>query len=103
MLGWYLPGISDFPLGNRLFLLLAGENRLLFVLQSACMCPEHDTAGERGAIAGVGGRWRVDGGAGRNAVAVFVPRRRVCIETRGKHEWALSGLLMSFWVAKYFV
>ena len=32
-----------------------------FVL-CACVYPEHGTAGERGAIAGVGGRWRVEGG-----------------------------------------
>ena len=28
----------------------------------------------------------------RSAVASFVPRRRVCLETRDKHEWALFGL-----------
>ena len=28
-------------------------------------------------------------------------RRRVCLETRGKHEWALSGLLM--WFRLYYV
>ena len=32
------------------------------------------------------------GGVKRSAVAVFVPRRLVSLETRGKHEWALSGL-----------
>ena len=32
------------------------------------------------------------GGVERSAVAAFVPRRRVCLETRGKHEWALSDL-----------
>ena len=28
-------------------------------------------------------------GVARSAVAVLVARRRVCLETRGKHEWAL--------------
>ena len=32
------------------------------------------------------------GGVARSAVAAFVPRRRVCLETRGMHEWALSRL-----------
>ena len=32
------------------------------------------------------------GGVARSAVAVFVARRRVCLETQGKHEWALPGL-----------
>ena len=31
-------------------------------------------------------------GVARSAVAVFVARHRVSVETRGKHEWALSGL-----------
>ena len=38
------------------------------------------------------------GGGGQSAVAVFVARRRVCLETRGKHEWALSGLLLWSWI-----
>ena len=45
------------------------------------------------------GRQRVvasRGGVTRSAVAVLVARRRVCLETQGKHEWALSGLLMWF-------
>ena len=35
-------------------------------------------------------------GVASSAVAVFVARRRVCLETRGKHEWALPGLLVWF-------
>ena len=31
------------------------------------------------------------GRVARGAVAAVVPRRRVCLETRGMHEWALSG------------
>ena len=38
--------------------------------------------------AGLAGR----GGVARSAVAVFVASRRVCLETREKHEWALSVL-----------
>ena len=41
------------------------------------------------------------GGVARSAVAVFVARRRVCLEsleTQGKHEWALSGLLLWNWI-----
>ena len=97
MFGWYIPGISELPLGHRLLLLLGRENLfsivLLFVL-CACVYPEHGTAGEPGAIAGVSGCWRVEGGEGRSAVVVFVARRRVSIESRGKHEWALLGLLV---------
>ena len=67
----------------------------------AYVYPEHGNASERGAIAGVGGRCRVEGGL-EGSVAVLVARRRVSIETRGKHEWALSGLLMLEWI-KYHV
>ena len=38
---------------------------------------------------------------GRDAVAVFVARRRVCLDTRGKHECAPSGLLI--WFRLYYV
>ena len=41
------------------------------------------------------------GGVARSAVAALVARRRVCLETRGRHEWALSGLLM--WFRLYYV
>ena len=64
----------------------------------ACVYSEHGTAGEPGAVAGVSGRWRVEGGL--SAVAVFVARRRVFIETRGRHEWVLSGLLV--WSRAYY-
>ena len=38
------------------------------------------------------------GVVGRSAVAVFVARCRVFLETRGKHEWALPGLLVWGWM-----
>ena len=41
------------------------------------------------------------GGVARSVVAVFVARRRVCLETRGNHEWTLSGLLV--WFRLYYV
>ena len=79
----------------------------------ACVYSERGTEGGPSAVAGVSGRWRVEGGGGRSAVAVFVARRRVCLETRGKHERALSvkppcvgsdmictSLLWSFGIAK---
>ena len=53
------------------------------------MYSDHCTAGERGAIAGVDGRWRVEGGVERSAVS-WSGVARACIETREKHEWALS-------------
>ena len=34
----------------------------------------------------------VKGGIEASAGAAFVPKRRVCLETRGTNEWALSGL-----------
>ena len=87
--------MSELPLGHRLFLLLAGE--VLFPPFSF-VCLRVPRAWYRGrprrhlgcrrALAG-------RGGVGRSAVAIFVPRRRVCIETREKHEWALPGFLMS--------
>ena len=113
MLGWYIPGLSELPLGSSLLSLLAGPFQRVFVfsislgtlgpfsffsssVSCACVYSKYGTAGERGTVAGVSGWWWVEGGVARSAVAVFVARRRVCIETRGKHEWALSGLLMWF-------
>ena len=68
MLGWYVPGISELPLGHRLQPLLPGES-LIYVSLLSCfnislVCawvyPEHDTAGKPGAVAGVSGGWRVE-------------------------------------------
>ena len=112
MLGWYIPGLSELPLGNRLPLLPGGPFQRFFVfsislgtfgpfflfssfVSCACVYSEHGAAGEPGTVAGGSGCWRVlagrEGGE-RSAVAAFVPRRRVYLKTRGKHEWALSGL-----------
>ena len=79
MLGWYIPGLSELPLGNRLLLLLAGLFQRFFVfsislgtlgyfflffsfVSCAYVYSEHGTAGEPGAVAGVSGCWRVEGG-----------------------------------------
>ena len=115
MLGWYIPGLSELPLGNRLLLLPFSAIlcflhfswhfqsffpfffvrfvcvRVLRIRQ--CGRARH----RRGCQRVVAGRE----GFARSAVAVLVARRRVCLETRGKHEWALSGLLM--WSRLYYV
>ena len=66
-----------------------------FVLSSfvscACVYSEYGTAGKLGAV-GCKPVLAGSGGIARSAVAVFVARRSVCLETRGRHEWALSGL-----------
>ena len=102
MLDWYIPGISELPLGRRLLLLLAGESSFSFFCflfyfvyvrvprarhrgRARCRC------GVQRALAG-------RGRGGRNAVAALVARRRVPIKTRGKHEWDLSGLLVRSWI-----
>ena len=59
VLGWYTPGISELPLGHRLFRLLAGES--LFSL-CACVYPEHGSAGEPGGAACDSRRLGVEGG-----------------------------------------
>ena len=109
VLGWYIPGLSELPLQNRLPSLLAGPFQLFvafcislgtlgpfFVVSSfvscACVYSEYGIVGETGAVAGVCGCWRVGGGVGRSAVATIVPRCRVCLKTRVMLEWALSGL-----------
>ena len=50
----------------------------------ACVYSEHGTAGGPGAVVG-------RGAVTRSAVAAFVPRHRVCHETRRMHERALFG------------
>ena len=53
----------------------------------------------RGCQRVVAGRGRE--GVARSTVAVFAAWRRVCVETRGKHELTLSGLLL--WSRLYHV
>ena len=113
MLGWYIPGPSELPLEHRLLPLLAEPFQRFFVFSinfalsimfsfffgsCACVYSEHGTAGEPGAVAGVSGCGRIQGGSGGARFAVFVARRRVFIETQGKHAWALSGLLLWSWM-----
>ena len=77
----------SFALTFSLFLLFSSS------VSCACVC-----------VVGARQRWRARrrrgcrwmlagrGGVARSAVAVFVARRRVCLETQGKHEWALFCL-----------
>ena len=97
MLGWYIPGISELPLGNRPLSVLAGLFQRVFVFSislgtlgpfslfssfvpCACVYSEYGNAGKRGTVAGVSGCWRVEGGGykerGRRfrAYALGVPR-----------------------------
>ena len=79
VLGWYIPGLSELPLGNRLPLLLGGPFQRFFVfsislgifgpfflfssfVSCACVSSEHLTVSEPGAVAGISGCWRVKGG-----------------------------------------
>ena len=82
VLGCYIPGLSELQLGNHtpllltlagpfqwffvLFISLAWHFRPFFLFSSFVSCAyvysEHDTAGEPGAVAGVSGCWRVEGG-----------------------------------------
>ena len=113
MLGWYIPGLSELPLRNRLFSLLGepflrvfvflislgtfGYSFLFsyfrFVLVRVLGALHRGRARRRRRYQRVlAGR----GGVARSAVAVLVARRCVCVETQGKHEWALSGLHLRF-------
>ena len=47
VLGWYIPGLSELPLGHRLLLLLAGESLVCFFFLfgvhaciQSCLFPE---------------------------------------------------------------
>ena len=116
MLGWYIPGLSELPLGNRLPLLLAGPSQRFFIFSISpgtfgsfflfffvrFVCVRVVGARHRGRARRRRGYQRLlagRGGVARSAVAVFVARRCVCLETRGKHEWALSSLHL--WVIEY--
>ena len=107
MLGWYIPALSELPLRNRLLLLLtcrtspavlcfAPFNPLgtlgpfsLFLFHFMCVRLLRPRHGERAWRRY--GRQRMLTGS-RSEVAAFVTRRRVCLDTRGMHKRALSGL-----------
>ena len=118
MLGWHIPGLSELPLGiasfNYLADLSSGSLFSPFLLALSAFPPRFFSfrfvcvgvlrirhrgraRHRRGCQRLLAGR----GGVARSAVVVFVARRRVCLETRGNHEWALSGLLM--WFRLFFV
>ena len=90
VLGLYIPGLSELPLGHRLLLLLAGESSFCFGL-CACVYPEHGTTGERSAIADVGGRWRVEGGL-EGARPPFSWSGVAC---PSRHEGGMDGLCLA--------
>ena len=98
MLGWYIPGLSELPLGQRLLRLLAGPFQRFFVFSIFLafffwpffffrfVCVRVLGARHRGrARRRRGCQWMLAGrgGLARSAVAVLVARRRVCLETRG--------------------
>ena len=88
-LGWHIPGLSELPREQDLFLLLARES--VFLSLCACVSPEHGNANERGAIAGVSGRWLVEGGLERGSslfwwISVAYPPR---------HEGSMNGLCLA--------
>ena len=112
MLGWYIPGLLELPTSKpppfitcRTF--PAVLRVLVFIFALSVMfffrfvCVRVLRARHRGRAQRRRGCQRVlpgRGGVARSAIAVFVPRRRVCLETRGKHEWALSGLHLWSWI-----
>ena len=103
-----IQSVSTFPFRYlvRLLRLHAGGSLFSFFLLLFCVraCTQSTSprARHRGRARrrrkcqrAMGGR----GGLARRAVAVLVARRRVCLETRGKHERALSGLLVWGWIS----
>ena len=54
----------------------------------ACVYSEHGNAGEHGAIAGVGGRWRVEGGL-EGARSLF---SSLGVASPSRHEGSMNGL-----------
>ena len=97
---YYLPDLSSVSLFSPCFLQFQCLFFIFYFFGScAFVYSEHGTAGEPGAVAGIRGCSRVErGGVGWSAVAVFMARHSVSIEIRGKHEWALFGLVLWSWI-----
>ena len=78
------------------FLNFSGHFQSLFPLFFFCfVCVRVLGAQHRGRARRLRGCERMlasRGGIARSAAAVFVVRRFACLETRGMHTWALSGL-----------
>ena len=70
-----------------------------YFILCACVCAQSTAPRASPAPSRVSAACR--GGVGRSAVAVFVARHCVSVDTRGKHPWALSGLLV--WGRLYYV
>ena len=109
VLGWYIPGHLEPPLGNRLLSSLAGPFQEFsvfciflgpfgsFFLSTffRFLSVRVQGARHRGQTQRRRKYQRVlarRGGVESSAVAAFVTRRFVCLGTREKHEWPLSGL-----------
>ena len=120
VLGWYIPGLSELPrtweslhfITCRTFpadlcvLHFSWRSRFFFpfFLIFRFVCVRVLVALHCGRARRRRGYQRVLVGrevVETSAVAVFVPRRRVCLETQGKHEWTLPGLLV--WFRLYYV
>ena len=110
VLDWYIPGLSELPLGNRLPLFFCRafpgvlcllhfycHFRFFFpfffccFVSCACVYSEHGTAGEPGAVAGVSGCWRVEGGL-QGARLAFSWLRVACAS---RHEGCMNGLCLA--------
>ena len=95
---YYFPDLSNGSLCSPFLLALSFFFSPFFLLSlrvrtcTRSTAPRASPAPSRASTDGGGYR----GGVERSAVVVFVPRRRVCLETRGKHEWALPGLHLRF-------
>ena len=55
--------------------------------------PEHGTAGEPGAVAGVGGRWRVEGGL----KGARSPISWLGVAYPSRHEGRMNGICLASW------
>ena len=107
VLGWYIPGLSELPLGNRLILLLAGRFQRIFVFfislggfgyvclfyfaSCAWVYSEHCTAGKPVAVAGVSGFWRVE----KRLDGARSPFSCLGVACVSKHEGSMSGICLA--------
>ena len=108
VLGWYIPGLSELPLRNRLLSLLAGPFLRVFVFSislgtfgyfflfssfasCAYVYSEHCTAGEPGTVAGVSGWWRVKGGL----QGARSPLWWLGVACASRHEGSMNGLCLA--------
>ena len=109
VLGWYIPSLSELPLGNRLLLLLAGPFQRFFcflhfswhfqyffsffssLVSCACVYSEHGAAGEPGAVAGVSRCRRVEEGLH----GARLPFSCLGVACASRHEGNMNGLCLA--------